>query len=158
VENIFHLEKENEAINEFSKEHSDGTGYSAIYIRDENPVSISERNIDVNDLDALLVDLGFTKADIVYYGYSSEKMKCNNTNAYRLDKSDIFFEYKNQIVTAFWISGFRFRKDDLIKSNLKSALLVIGRKYNVALNDWDLSVTIDLSKETEIDKYLNEGF
>lgn len=157
-ENIFHLEKENEAINEFSREHSDEMGYSGIYVREENPISISERNIDVNNLDALLLDLGFAKADTVYYGYASEKIKCSNTNAYRLKNSDIFFEYKNQIVTAFWISGFRFRKDELVKSNLKSILSAIGSEYNVVLNDWDLSVTIDLSKETEIEKYLNEGF
>ncbi|PZR22807.1 MAG: hypothetical protein DI539_04775 [Flavobacterium psychrophilum] len=157
-ENIFHLEKENEKINEFSKEHLDGTGYTDIYVRENSPISIAERKITIDNLHNFLTPIGFTKSETVYYGYGSEKIKSDNTNAYRLNRAHIFFDYKEDIVTAFWINGFRFHKSEEFKKKLMVILYAIGNEYNVVLNDWDLSVTVDLSSKIEIEKYLNEGF
>ena len=157
-ENIARLADQNNTISGFSEKHFDGIGYTDIYERDNHHIPITKRNIKIDDLDKCLSNHGFVKADIVYYGYASQRIKCENTNAYRFNKSDMFFEYKNNIVTAFWINGFRFISDESEKLKIKDVLLAIGTKYNLVLNDWDLCVTVDLHHEVEILKYLNEEF
>lgn len=156
-ENMLHLQGENEAIEKFATENFDGHGYTDLYERKGDPVAISQREISVGEMGECLLHRGFRKADTVYYGYGAERIKSESTHAYRFYKCDVFVEYKSGIVTALWIDGFRFQTDDAIKYNLKDTLFDIGNKYSLVLNDWDQTITVDLSKGLEIENYLNEN-
>ncbi|MGL3002125.1 hypothetical protein, partial [Flavobacterium sp. RSSB_23] len=157
-ENIVYLENENEKIENFAVENYDGNGFSNVYGRKENPVTIETKKIPFDKVDRMLIELGMVKNSEVYEAYGSTKWKCENTFAYTFGKSEIFITSKDDYIKDFWIDGFRFHKDDEIKSKLKNILFTIGNEMNLILNDWDLTVTIDLKIETEINKYLNEQF
>lgn len=156
-ENMLHLQGEIEAIEKFAAENFDGQGYTDLYERKGDPVAISQSKISVGEMDKCLLHNGFAKADTVYYGYGAERIKAESTHAYRFYKCDVFVEHKSDIVTALWIDGFRFQTVDAITDNLKDTLLDIGNKYNLILNDWDQTITVGLSKESEIENYLNEN-
>ena len=157
-ENKEYLKSENQKIENFSKENFDGHGFTDIYIRDESPKTIADKKIDFEELDKILLTLGLEKITEVYEGYGSGKWKCENTFAYVYDSAQIFVSLKDNLVHDFWVDGFRFHKNDETKNKLKSVLWKIGDELNLLLNDWDLTVVIDLKDESEIEKYLNEEF
>lgn len=157
-ENKEYLKCENKKIENFAKENFDGHGFTDIYVRDESPKTISDKKIDFEELDKILLTLGLEKIAEVYEGYGSGKWKCENTFAYVYDRAQIFVSLKDNLVHDFWVDGFRFHKDIETKNKLKSVLWRIGSEMNLLLNDWDLTVVIDLKEESEIEKYLNEEF
>lgn len=158
AENLFYLKNENKKVIDFTDEHFDGSGYTDIYIRNKKPIPILDKKIPVEKLNNLLIDLKFKRIDRVYYGYGSAKWISKNTAAYTFETAKIFVNYKELIVENFWIDDFRFHEDEMVKTKLKEVLSKIGAELNVVLSDWNLSVTIDLKNEEEIDKYLNEDF
>lgn len=155
-ENLLYLKKENEKIKNFAEENFDGNGFTDIYFRNENPITIANKKISYDKLDKLLLNQNLKKNIEVYEGYGSTKHKCKNTYAYSYKSANIIITLKDNVVCDFWINGFRFHKDIETKSKLKSILLIIGNEMDLVLNDWDLSVVIDLKNENEIQKYLNE--
>ncbi|MBG6188432.1 hypothetical protein [Flavobacterium sp. CAN_S2] len=157
-ENLFYLQKENEQIENFAEDNFVGNGFKDIYRRKENPMTVEDKKISFDKLDKMLIELGLEKISEVYEGYGSTKWKCENTFAYTLDRAEIFISSKDSYIKDFWINGFRFHKDIETKTKLKNVLLNLGNEMDLILNDWDLTITIDLKIESEIKKYLNEEF
>ena len=159
-ENLDFLKNENNEVDKFAEEHSDGNGlFTDIYIREENnQKSIIEKQIILSELNLMLLSLGLEKIEKVYSGYSSFKELCKNTIAYKFNDAEIFVITENNFVKDFFITGFRFYKNQEIKSNLEEILYKIGTEYDLILNDWDLTEIIDLNDRKEIKKYLNEEF
>ena len=127
----------------------------------ENPKKIIDIKIDFDKLDKMLIENNLKKYAEIYEGYGQSSWKCKNTYAYKFPEiinATIFISTENNFVIEFWIDGFRFHENESEKQKLKNILSKIGSEYNLILNDWDLCVKIDLHKETEIDKYLNEEF
>jgi len=155
-ENMFYLKKENEDVNQFATEHFDGLGYTDAYARDENPIKIIDKKIVFDKIDNILIELGLEKIVQVYSGYGSTSWKCENTFVYRIEEAEIFISTEGEIIKDFWIEGFRFFEDYEIKNKLKKILLTIGNEYDLLLNDWNITVVVDLKKETQIENYLNE--
>lgn len=155
-ENLSYLKLENEQIENFSKENLDGNSFKDVYMRKENPTTIADRKIEFEKLDKILLEFELKKTSEVYEGYSSSRWKCENTFAYTYDDAEIFIAVKNDFVHDFWVNGFRFHKNIETKTKLKDVLFKIGNELDLILNDWDLSVVIDLKSEVEIQKYLDE--
>nr|WP_321453068.1 hypothetical protein [uncultured Carboxylicivirga sp.] len=156
IENSSDLKKENEKIDEFAKEHRDGVGFTDVYVRDGQNIKTSEREIPINVFDSLTQTCGFQKVDKVYSGYGSYKETCTSTWGFKLDSSAVFCDFKNEIIENIWIDGFRFNKDSENKEQLINVLFVIGEKWNLILNDWDLTETIDLRNKKLIEDYISE--
>jgi hypothetical protein len=127
-----------------------------MYVRQKSPLTIADKRFTPEQIDSFLLSIGMTKAERIYYGYSSAYWPCKNTNGYILDKAKIIVDYKDDIVTGFWVDGFRFHTAVEIKKKLHNILLRIGNEFNVILNDWDLQTTIDLLNSDMVEKYLNE--
>ena len=158
-ENLEFLKNENSEIYKFANEHSDGNGFTDIYLRDENnQKTILEKQIRISDLNSVLLNLELEKIEKVYSGYSSLREICENTIAYKFDEAEIFVTAENNFVKDFFITGFRFYENENIKKKLEEILHKIGIEYNLILNDWDLTEVIDLNDRKEIKKYLNEEF
>lgn len=157
-ENYKFLKNENLKVKNFSEEHSDGNGlFTDIYLRQENePKSILEKKIELNDLESTLNNLELEKVENVYTGYSSHKEKCSNMIAFKYDDAEIFIGLKENIIADLFVTGFRFFEDEKTKMKLENILYDIGTKYDLILNDWDLTEVIDLKDRNEIKKYLNE--
>ncbi len=158
-ENIELLKSENNEVNKFAEEHSDGSGFTEIYIREENnQKTILDKQIKLSNLNSMLLNLELEKIEKVYTGYSSLREICEDTVAYKYDEAEIFVTSENNFVKDFFITGFRFYENEDIKKKLEEILHKIGTEYDLILNDWDLSEIIDLNDRKEIQKYLNEEF
>ncbi|MDO6598571.1 hypothetical protein [Tenacibaculum sp. 1_MG-2023] len=156
TENLFQLKKENGKIKDFSKKHLDGNGFTDIYQRSEIKIKIIDREIVFNELDLLIKELGFKRIDKVYEGYGSTSWKCKGCFVYILNEAKIFVSKKDFKVIEFWVDEFRFFEEENIKNILAKALFEVGNKYNLILNDWNLTATIDLKNKERIRQYLNE--
>lgn len=158
-ENWDNLKNENQGIAEFAEKHSDGNGYTDIYIREaKNQISIAEKNIRLDLVEALLTNFGMRRIEDVYYFYSSQTEKCENTIAYEIAGAYMFIVFENGTIKDFFIDGFRFHEKEDDKAKLLDILFEIGKGFSLILNDWDLTQIIDLEDKNEIKKYLNEEF
>lgn len=155
VENLDYLKKQNYEIGKFAKKHSDGIGFTEIYERDENPILIYDKNIQFAKLDELLKELGFDKIIKVYEGYGETSWECQNTFAYRINKATFFVHAEGKFVKDLWIDNFWLEREEEIINKLSESLLTIGTKYDLVLNDWNLTMVLDLKNRSEIEKYFD---
>ncbi len=155
-ENSNHLSSENDAIKVFSEEHRDGLGFTDVYVRDEQKIKTSSRNIRLDEFEELALKSGLTKLDSVYTGYGSYKEKCKDTNAYTIDGATLYCDYDNDLIKNIWIDGYRFNQESTHITTMVNSLYEIGERWNLILNDWDLSETIDLKSKEQIRVYISE--
>lgn len=155
-ENFTDLEKENDKIEDFAQKHSDGFGFKDIHVRGEQKIKTSDRKIHVNDFEKILLENGFQKYTDVYSGYSSYEELCTNTLGFELDYSVVYCDLENDLIKNIWIDNFRFSNSSDKKDQLINVLFAIGEKWNLILNDWDLTQTFDLKEKDEIRKYISE--
>ncbi|GAA4976335.1 hypothetical protein [Algibacter aquimarinus] len=146
-ENLPDLLKQADNIADFSTEN----GYSDIYVREENKVSLKNRQIDKTELEKLLTELGTEKHTEVITGYGSEyRVKSENTIGFGKEYSAVYFDFENEKVKNIWITNlFGLNNDKVI-----DVLSKIGEKWNLVLMDWNSSELIDLSNKEMINKYL----
>lgn len=156
-ENSDDLITENDEIKEFSKEHSDGVGFTDVYVRDDQKITTASRNISLEEFEKILLDCGLTKLESVYSGYGQYKEKCIDTCAYKIEDAVIYCDFDNGLVKNIWIDGFRFNSKAEHKDKMISSLNSIGKRWDLILNDWDLSETIDLESKEQIRNYISEN-
>ena len=156
LENSEYLEKENEAVIDFSKEHSDGYGFADIYVRNEVKTKTTKRNIKVEDFEELVTNIGFIKKRNVYTGYSTYRVKCDNTNAYSIDGAAIYCDYKNGVIENIWIDNFRFNQESQYINEMVECLYKVGNQWDLTLNDWDLAEKVNLMDKSAIRIYITE--
>ena len=155
-ENSSELESENEKIEEFANEHFDGTGFTDVYARDEHKIKTSDRNINLSDFEQFVISLGFQKMRNIYSGYGNYKEKCQNTNAYSIDRATIFCDFENGVIKNIWLDGFRFNNESKFGKEMTEGLFQIGKQWKLTLNDWDLTERINLKDKSEIELYIKE--
>ena len=146
-ENLSDLLKQADNIADFSAEN----GYSDIYVREENKVSLKSREIDKTELEKLLTELGTEKHTEVITGYGSDyRVKSENTIGFGKEYSAVYFDFENDKVKNIWITNlFGLNNDKVV-----DVLSKIGEKWNLVLMDWNSSELIDLSNKEMINKYL----
>lgn len=146
-ENLSDLLGQAENIADFSTEN----GYSDIYVREENKVSLKSREIDKKELEKLLAELGTEKHTEVITGYGSDyRVKSENTIGFGKEYSAVYFDFENDKVNNIWTTNlFGLNNDKVV-----DVLSTIGEKWNLVLMDWNRSELVDLSKKEMIKKYL----
>ena len=146
-ENLSDLLKQADNIADFTAEK----GYSDIYVREENKVSLKSREIEKTELEKLLTELGTKKHTEVITGYGSEyRVKSENTVGFGKEYSAVYFDFENDKVNNIWITNlFGLNHDQVVDVFSK-----IGEKWNLVLMDWNSSELIDLSSKEMIKKYL----
>ena len=146
-ENLSELIKEADNISDFTSEN----GYSDIYVREENKVSLKTKKISKSELESLLAKLGTEKHTEIITGYGSDyRVKSENTIGFGKDYSAVYFDFENDIVKNIWITNLY----GLNHENVINTLLEIGEKWNLIMMDWNSSELIDLSNKKMIEKYL----
>lgn len=151
-EYIEKVDSEANKIKTFSEEQFDGIGFKDLYIRtDENKIELSDRKILITDFENILISLNFEKINYVLTGYgNSYKSLHKNCFAFLKSGTNIFYEYKNNIIENIWLD---INHSEIAK-NLINFFLQIGLEWNLSLQDWNQSITIDLQKKEEIENYL----
>lgn len=146
-ENLSELIKQAENISDFSSEN----GYSDIYVREENKISLKSKKINKSELESLLEKLGTEKHTEILTGYGSGyRVKSENTIGFGKDYSAVYFDFENDIVKNIWITNL----DGLNHENVINVLSEIGEKWNLVMMDWNSSELIDLLNKKMIKKYL----
>ncbi|WP_301162060.1 hypothetical protein [uncultured Winogradskyella sp.] len=146
-ENLSELIKQADNISDFTSEN----GYSDIYVREENKVSLKTKKISKSELESLLAKLGTEKHTEIITGYGNDyRVKSENTIGFGKDYSAVYFDFENEIVKNIWITNL----DGLNHENVTNVLSEIGEKWNLIMMDWNSSELIDLSNKKMIEKYL----
>ena len=146
-ENLSDLLKQADNIADFTAEK----GYSDIYVREENKVSLKSREIEKTELEKLLTELGTEKHTEVITGYGSDyRIKSENTIGFGKEYSAVYFDFEYDKVKNIWITNlFGLNHEKVV-----DVLSKIGEKWNLVLMDWNSSELIDLSNKEMINKYL----
>lgn len=145
--------KEIEQIQEFADEHSDGIGYTDMYIRQDNQCPTADMKISFQNIDKN-ISCYLHKFNSVKTGYSSYACECESTVGYGFKELSIFLEHENEIVKNIWITGFARNQNHL--ETFTNVLEYLG-KLDLILVDWNVGIVVNLNDKEEIEKYLSYG-
>ena len=155
-ENQMSLQKEAEEVFGFSKEHFDGSGYTDIKVREEETHKLADRQIKINEIEAVIINAGFDKIPKVFTGYGqSYREELTNTEAYGKNGCAIFYDYKDYIVEHIWLE-YHWGNEQTNKNKFLNCLSDLGKKWNLLLMDWNQLKLVELTDSTATQKYLNE--
>ena len=151
-DNLSTLKTESEKVDTFAKEHFDGPGFTDIYVRnDQNNIKLKQRRIAPNDLEKILGLLGFDRISNVLTGYGQNYRKQHKECvAFGSGYCAAYYDFKDNVVEHIWFTNHW----SMDRGRLAKSLHDIGQQWNLLLQDWNLTVTIDLKDKTAIDKYL----
>ena len=137
-------------IIEHSEKTFDGYGWTGCYIRNKASVPTKSKIFKVAELTDLLLDKGFTEYPSVTTGYSTAVFPCDNTKAFKKQSIILCFDFNGDTVENIWHNDSPLQVDNEI---YKAFLLTMADKYNLLLADWWKSIVVDISNQSEIDKY-----
>ena len=151
-DNLSTLKTESEKVDTFAKEHFDKSGFTDIYVRnDQDQTKLNQRRIDPNDLEKMLSSLGLDRVPNVFTGYGQDyREQHKDCVAFGRDYCAVYYDFNDNVVEHIWfINHWRMDRGKLAKS-----LHDLGQQWNLLLQDWNLTVTVDLKDKNAIDKYL----
>lgn len=151
-DNLANLKSESEKVDSFTKEHFDGSGFTDIYVRsDEDKTKLNHREINPNDLEKILSSMGLDRIPNVLSGYGENyREKHEACIAFGKDYCAVYYDYKDNVVQHIWFTNHW----SMDREKLAAMLHDLGQKWNLLLQDWNLTVTIDLKDKNSIDHYL----
>jgi hypothetical protein len=158
IQNYEYCKKEIHNILTFSEKHKveGGIGWTGIYIRNNNPISLTELNIPVSKFGALMEDIP-CKFDTVYTGYNNYRKECQNVLAYG-DSDDVVifcdFDEKSNIVKNIWLTLCHCNESQ--KESAQKILSTLAKLNDFILVDWNWHFLTKLANTTELELYLSE--
>jgi hypothetical protein len=154
-ENLAFLHAERERLDAFSAEHFDGSGWTDISVRSEEPSPITIRTIQYTRLAELFGGL-LPTADRVETGYSTYRELCPGCFAFgKTYDVALYGSIKDSIVTELSLSMQSPSTDAALRQDLATALCMLGREYRLVLVDWYRSLIVDLADQVAVDRYLS---
>lgn len=140
-------------IDEFAGRHSEGIGFSDIYVRDESPHLIGEAGISQEKIAEVLDFLPeFDEVDSEYLHYTEDSQL---VFARGIDNDTAVFWEKeeNGIISAMWLGIYVIPENRDIWCRTLTAL---GSIAPLLLVDWCAGICVDLADIKEIENYINE--
>lgn len=154
-ENLEFIINETKRIDEFGKEHFDGTGFKEITVIGEKPVKTIDRQIPISHVGQIfskthlqriekvvMQGVGLLEGDKAPLGYGSNKFA-------------IIIEGKTGVLENIWITG-RTQTDEE-RQNLKQGLQEFGKQFDFIGVDWFKSEYNDLNDEKHIEEYIKNS-
>lgn len=151
-DNFSTLKTESEKVDTFAEEHFYGAGFTDIYVRnDQSNTKLNQRRIAPNDLEKILGLLGFDRIPNVLTGYGQNyREQHKDCIAFGKDYCAVYYDFKDNVVDHIWFTN-HWRMD---KVKLAECLHGLGQQWNLLLQDWNLTITVDLCDKNSIDQYL----
>jgi hypothetical protein len=154
-ENLAFLHEERERLDAFSDAHFDGSGWTDIYIRSEEPSPITIRAIPYVRLAEIFGSL-LPAADRVETGYSTYREPCPGCFAFgKTYGLAIYGSVQDGTVTELYLSLPHLPIDAALRQGLVTALCALGMEYTLVLMDWYRSLIINLADQAAVDRYLS---
>lgn len=143
-------------IEEFAEEHRVGAGFTDMYVRQENPLSLKEKKLAKADLERALQPY-LPYYDTVYTGYSSYRELCQSTHAFALnDNIAVFYSVEDNIVDDLWLAMTPMTKEEADVA--QKVLEAIGDLGELIIADWSQGVVESLQDREAVTGYLAETF
>ena len=154
IENLEFCMKQAGLINEFSGEHWTGSGWTDMFVRNENPISVHEKRILAVLLEKALECI-LLKFDEVHTGYGSHCEKCNNIKAFGQNENVvIFYSEKDTFVDNIWLNLNIHEENDIaLAKNMLTALSTLG---NFIIADWGWDFVKEIKCLEDIEHYLRK--
>ena len=151
-DNVANLKVETKKLDEFTKEHFDGYGFTNTYVRsDENKIKLNQRKINPEDLEKIISSLEFERISNVLTGYGQTyREPHNNCIAFGKDYKAIYYDFKDNVVQHIWLTDHW----SMNREKLSKCLYELGQKWGLLLQDRNLTVTVDLKDKDSINSYL----
>jgi hypothetical protein len=151
-DNLAELEEESKKVNNFATEHFDSSGYTDIYVRnDDNKTELKQLLIKPKDVEQKLEIIGLERIPNVTTGYGQTYREPHkDCIAFVMGYSAIYYDFKDEIVNSIWLTNHW----SMDRKRLSECLHEIGKKWNLLLQDWNLTETVDLNDKQAIDDYL----
>jgi hypothetical protein len=141
-------------IDEFSNTHRDGLGYTDVFHRQDNPISISDKKILISALEHALSGFLSEFTD-VYTGYSSYRERCEHTRAFAHDEDVVlFFETTENYLSRIWLTLDIGKDSDI--STAKNMLCALSSLGELIIVDWGWSFIEQVSNDERIEDYLQK--
>jgi len=152
-DNLSILVAESEKVDTFAKEHFDGSGFTDIDVRnDKNKTKLNQWRIDPNDLEKILGSLGLDRIPNVLTGYGQNYREHHkDCVAFGNDDCAVYYNFKDNVVEHIWFTNHW----SMDRERLAKSLHELGKQWNLLLQDWNLTITVDLKDKGSIDQYLN---
>jgi len=151
-ENIEYVRVQLEEIERYSTEHRNGSGYTDMYTRRKEPVSLLASNIAVDVFEKQLNRIA-PRCDQVLIKCGGTVKACDHILAYGENKNVVvFIEYSKTLVAKMWFTlDIRDDVDCVTAQTIFSALRDVG---DFILIDWNWEVIVDINNEESIKQYL----
>ena len=152
-DNLSNLKAESKKVEEFAKENFDGTGFTNMYVRsDKDKIELNQRKINPEEFEKIISQLGLERIPNVLTGYGQIFRELHkDCIGFGKDYTAIYYDFKDNVVQHIWLTNHW----SLDKEKLGECLLELGKRWNLLLQDWNLTVTIDLKDKSEIENYLH---
>lgn len=136
IENENLIRKEFETIKGLSAGTDTRYGFDKIYVRGEPKTPLSDRQIDKDDLDSILISYKLQRADKVLTGYGSTYcVMANHSYAFGDAADGICYKVHGHTVTHIWLLGHL----SATPGATRKVLEMLGKRYNLVLVDWNQS-------------------
>lgn len=153
-ENLTYCKNQMDEIDGFSEAHRDGDGFTDIFIREDNPISLAERKIPVTRLEQALGPV-LKKYDRVLTGYSSYREECKNAGAFVYNENiSVFYDVDGDVIHHLWLMLVPYTQEELEKGI--EALNALASLGDLILADWGWSVVERLQNQAQIAHYMNQ--
>ena len=126
-ENFEYANEEIERVRKFAEEHFDGKGYTDMYIRDEPPTKLTERQISFFDLVTPFFKDGFRLKDMRFMG----KPLSGPNPAIQKNDFTFFLSLNNK-----WVNAIYFNKQVYESQLGMEKIIYLSQKYDLFLVDW----------------------
>jgi len=145
AENFDYAKEEFERIRKFAEEHFDGNGWTEMYLRDEPPTKLTERQISFFDLIGPFVQDKFRLVDMRFIGQPLSKPN----PALQKNQFSFFLSLNNR-----WVEAIYFNKQPLEAQPGIESIVFLSKKYDLILVDWWRLVAVDTRFREETEQYV----
>jgi len=155
-ENQVFTRQQVEDANLFAEDHKTEFGYTAVFIREGNPIKTISKEIRADYLRSTLISFELPELRRVRYeGGGSKSLRGSKIYAFGIPCFTVFFDTEDEFVKNIWV------KFNLITSInefdiILSSLYNLGVGNDLMLVDWDSDDIIDIQNKNQIRNYLAE--
>jgi hypothetical protein len=141
------------SVEEFSQAHSDGAGFTRMYVRNDPPTSLASLGITVDDVRAALEPL-LPAFDQVMTGYSTHRELLPNAVGWGIaDYNAVFVTVgESGVIQAAWLCA-GFDSPERV-DRWCSVLKAFPRASGLVLADWNTLEMVPLADEVKLAAYL----
>jgi hypothetical protein len=134
-ENLNFIKQETQRIQDFGKEHFDGTGFTEVTPIGEKSVKTIEKLIYFSDVEKIMIEVGLDRIQQVMMQWVGLLKGDKAPVGYGTNQYGLMYDLHSNLIKNIYIIGHIKDEDD--RKKITNALLKIGESFNfIAVNWW----------------------